>query len=62
MLTVTTMGVIVLGMKCGVAIFSTVGVASGFNWFNKKIFSTKKGGSLHHEGDSNNERFNRRDI
>lgn len=61
MLIVTTMGVIVLGLKVCTAIVSVVGVASGVNWFNKKTFTGKKGGSRH-EGELDSERFNRHDI
>lgn len=61
MLLVTTMGIIVLGLKVGTAIVSTIGIASGLNWFNKKVFVAKKGGTRH-EGEFDTERFNRHNL
>lgn len=61
MATVTVMSVVVLAMKAGISVVSVVGVASGINWFNKKTFSTKKGGGVH-EGDFDDEKFSRHHL
>jgi hypothetical protein len=56
--TLTTMGVIVLAAKLGIAIIGSTGVAAGINWFNKKSFKSK-GGSDHHDFESDTTRLHR---
>lgn len=43
--TVTAISVIKLAVKLGIFVLGCVGIASGFNWMNKKQF--KKGGGKH---------------
>ncbi|GFN32574.1 hypothetical protein [Paenibacillus xylaniclasticus] len=59
---VTTMGMIVLGIKAIIAGLSSVSLASGVNWFNKKVYTSKGKGGLRHESDFDSERFNRFDV
>lgn len=40
--TVTTMAIIVLGMKMGITALSGAGICLGLNWFNKKSFVAKE--------------------
>jgi hypothetical protein len=56
------MGVVVLGIKAVIAVVSSLGVASGMNWFGKKVFTGSKKGGSRHESDFDTEKFNRRDI
>lgn len=56
--TITTMGVVVLAAKLGVAILGSTGVVAGLSWFNKKNFKSK-GGSDHHDSEYESPRLHR---
>lgn len=56
--TLSVMGVVVLAAKLGLAIIGSTGVATGINWFNKKSFKSK-GGSDHHDIESESPRLHR---